>query len=173
MTASELVTVLPDAEAAVGIWFDLERALEGKNGYGGDVAEIYAYRLLPEKHLNPFILGESATNEIAAIAARNLTWIVRHFIELHRDIEIGIESGPREFRPIDLTAEAFPPFSHRIHIRVSQERRVRRAFVEKLLTLRNAMRDAREVMPRYEFERWIIATVDLLRELGARDSEIA
>ena len=32
---------------ALGVWHELELALAGKNGYGGDVAEICAYRLVP------------------------------------------------------------------------------------------------------------------------------
>lgn len=32
---------------ALDIWSELWQAYYGKNGYGGDVAEIYAYRLMP------------------------------------------------------------------------------------------------------------------------------
>ena len=32
---------------ALSLWSDLEDAYHGKHGYGGDVAEIYVYRLMP------------------------------------------------------------------------------------------------------------------------------
>src|SRR4029077_10071158 len=35
-------------DAVLGIWSELEAARLGKNGYGSTVAEIYAYRLIPE-----------------------------------------------------------------------------------------------------------------------------
>jgi hypothetical protein len=157
---------LPDAESSIGIWYDLERALEGTNGYGGDVAEIYAYRLLPGA--SPVIVAKYGDAHTAALAAHNLTWLVRHFVGMHEDIEIGLENGPREFRPIDLRTEEFPPFSHRIHIRVSQERRIRGAFASKLLELRNRMNESATAMPVPEYDRWFAVTSDLLQALGAK-----
>ena len=155
---------LPDAESSIGIWFDLERALEGKNGYGGDVAEIYAYRLVPGGIAKATSAADA--EEMAPVAARNLTWLVRRFVELHEDIEIGIENGPREFRPIDLRTEELPPFSHRIHIRVSQERRIRSALAAELLELRNHMNESATAMPMPEYDRWFAVTADLLQALG-------
>jgi len=164
-------TDLPSAESAVGVWFDLERALEGTNGYGGNVAEIYAYRLLPEPSTLAISAGDPLLQERAAgLAARNLTWLVRHFVGLHEGVEIGIENGPREFRRIDLRSEEFPPFLHRMHIQVSKASRIRLALAKELLALRNRIRDAgvlsngRDAI--VDFEQWVDATKDLLGALG-------
>ncbi len=35
------------------VWSDLESAYHGRNDFGGDVAEIYFYRLQPLDVLNP------------------------------------------------------------------------------------------------------------------------
>ena len=32
---------------ALGLWSDLEQAYHGTNSYGGDEAELYLYRLMP------------------------------------------------------------------------------------------------------------------------------
>ena len=119
------------ADAALGVWYDLERALAGKNGYGGDVAEIYAYRLVPrrlrDKTDPAFITGATEAEEQAAkveaahVAGVNMTRILRHFAELHERVLFAI-AGRDGFRPLDLSSEEFPPFDWRVQLRVSQGR---------------------------------------------------
>lgn len=100
------------AEDAVGVWHDLERALAGKNGYGGDVAEIYAYRLARP------LLRSPKDEAQARVAGVNMTRLLRHFLELHEGAVVSLEE--REgFRPLDLAAEEFPPFDWRVHLRLS------------------------------------------------------
>jgi hypothetical protein len=169
-------TDLPSVEESVGIWYELERALEGKNGYGGDVAEIYAYRLLPrgvaEIRELSWISSEAeaksraAEAEMARLAAKNLTLLVRRFVELHADVEIGIEIDPRQFRVIDPRVEALQPFLHRIHIRVTRATRIRRALASELRTLWDCLKDVHALLPEgFDFARWSLATKDLIAAL--------
>lgn len=119
------------ADAALGVWYDLERALAGKNGYGGDVAEIYAYRLVPRRRMDKtdpsFITRATEAEEHAAkeelmrVAGTNMTRILRHFAKLHERVIFSIEE--REgWRPLDLRYEEFPAFAWRVQLRVSQGR---------------------------------------------------
>jgi hypothetical protein len=97
----------------LNVWADLEAALYGRNGYGGTVAEIYAYRC---------VNGETAAFEKIAIAntivaGKNLTEILRRFMKHHQCV-VGIETRPREFTPIDLDLMPIGAFDHRIHLEV-------------------------------------------------------
>jgi hypothetical protein len=153
-----------DLDQALGVWFDLERALEGKNGYGGDVAEIYAYRLVPPRFQHRSTVD--AAEELAPLVGRNMTRLLRRFVELHEGAEIGIEDGPREFRAIDLRAEDFPPFAHRVHVRVTRVPQVRREFAIDLTTLWRRARDIGAHLPQPDFGTWDSATKFLLLALG-------
>jgi len=96
----------------LGVWCDLESALAGKNGFGGDVAEIYAYRLVPSSQRH-----HPQDAEAASVAGKNMTRLLRRFVDLHEAV-VAIEA--REgFRLIDLASEEFPPFLWRVHLRVS------------------------------------------------------
>lgn len=151
-------------EQVLGVWHDLERALEGKNGYGGNVAEIYAYRLLSPGPRHP--LSDLPEEDQARIAAANLTNILRQFVDLHEGAEIGIEDGPREFRGIDPRKEDFPPFVHRVHVCVSDDKQVRDAFARKLLALWDRAHEIDAKLPQPDFTAWTGATKNLLLALG-------
>jgi hypothetical protein len=111
----------------LGVWQELELALAGKNGYGGDVAEIYAYRLVPTS------LRHHPQDEAQAqIAGRNMTFILRRFAESHEGAVVAIQHSRDEFRALDL-AQDFPAFDWRVHLRVTQERpRAARASTQKV-----------------------------------------
>jgi len=147
-------------DQALGVWHDLEQALAGKNGYGGDVAEIYAYRLMPPSFKRSSTVQMEAQ---APVVGRNLTRILRHFVELHEGVEIGIEEGRREFRAIDPHTEDHPPFSHRVHLRVSQDKRARAVFARELRALWHR---ANEIELPSAFCTWSGATTDLLVAIG-------
>ena len=104
---------------AHGVWCELELALAGKNGYGGDVAEIYAYRLVPGGA--SAIANASKTEEQARLAGKNMTILLRGFADLHEGVVISIQESRGDFRRLDL-AQDFPPFDWRVHLRVSQPR---------------------------------------------------
>lgn len=111
----------PDADlpidATIGVWRDLECALAGKNGFGGDVAEIYAYRLVPGG-VKAFPGPASKSPELAILAGKNLTRIVKHFSDLHH-AHVAIKEN-HGFRTIDLGCEELPPFDWRVHLRVTR-----------------------------------------------------
>lgn len=102
---------------------DLLEALEGKNGFGGDVAEIYVYRLKP--------LDGGSTSAL-------LYTICRHFERDHK-AKIQIQLGKDEFRDLgDWLVNALN--DHRWHVRVQKveeepEENLPRVTVHDLLTL--------------------------------------
>ena len=157
---------LPDLDAAIGVWHDLDRALAGKNGYGGDVAEIYAYRLVPPRLRQRNTVEEA--EEQAPLAGRNLTQILRRFADLHEGTAFEIEEGRGVFVAIDLVegGAGCPAFSHRIHLRVSNVSRARRQLADGLLALWNRARDLEALLPQPDFTAWSGATKDLLIALG-------
>jgi len=110
----------PSVDDAIGVWHDLERALAGKNGYGGDVAEIYAYLLLPggAKALASSLASAPKTDEPALLAGKNMTRLLRRFTALHH-AHVALEEQ-EGFRTIDLGCEDFPPFDWRVHVRVTR-----------------------------------------------------
>jgi hypothetical protein len=83
---------------ALSVWSDLEQAYFGKNGFGGDTAEIYAYRLQPynpSAHLNETVIGEKAKREQAVIAGSNLFFLLRTFMKM-RDCYIEVDGEDPE-----------------------------------------------------------------------------
>lgn len=121
---------------AIGVWHDLETALAGKSGYGGDVVEIYAYRLMSDRlrrATDPRVATESSAGETLALkaeaaraAGKNLTQILRHFTDLHPGVVFAYDERGCH-RPINLASEEIPPFEWRIHLQVTQIRNGARA----------------------------------------------
>lgn len=72
---------------AVGVWDELVNAYHGRNGYGGQTAEIYSYRLeeySPSIHrcagqIPDFLLEDAI--KIATEAAQNLLELIKLFQE--------------------------------------------------------------------------------------------
>jgi hypothetical protein len=100
---------------ALGVWSELEQAYYGDNGYGGDTAEIYAYRLQsynPSASLMPqeSEFGFQAKQEQAELAGKSLYSLIKKFCEL-RDCSIEVESADPEI----LLRECLV---HRCHVRV-------------------------------------------------------
>jgi hypothetical protein len=146
---------------ALSVWHDLERALEGTNGYGGDVAEIYAFRLVPPR------LKGCTVEERSRVAGRNLTCLLRQFANLHeKGVEFEIETTRGAFRPIDPHKEDFPPFDHRVHLRVSQDAHIRTTFAKELLALWGRAHAIDAKLPQPDFTAWSGTTKDLLLALG-------
>ena len=71
---------------------------------------------------------------------------------------------------IDPRTEAFPPFLHRIHIRVSRAVQVRRGIASELRPLWERAKDVRALLPEADFARWSLATKDLLDALDEETS---
>jgi hypothetical protein len=114
---------------ALEIWDELRDCLEGKNRYGGDTAEIYAYRLSKE-HLPLFAqqqqqegYGDEAEFQIAA----SLTNLVQLFCATHDCIAIiecsGVAhnlTGQVRIFPQAGRGGSVPPFCHRAHVTISR-----------------------------------------------------
>jgi hypothetical protein len=144
---------LPAADA-IGVWYDLERALAGRNGYGGDVAEIYAYRL------TRMLLHDPHNEEQAGIAGKNMTRLLHYFLELHEGAIVSIEDRDG-FRPLDLATEEFPPFGWRVHLRVTQAGKPKPAF-----SIHDLRKTLAETVERAEV---LTAMLDELAQLRAKD----
>ncbi len=105
---------------ALEIWSELWQAYFGKNGFGGDTAEIYAYRLMPD---HPgFEMNEKDKNqrETGLQTARSLYSLLKKFskenqclIEIMKTREEGREIGPWFTQR---------PFFHRCHVRVTKKK---------------------------------------------------
>ena len=78
---------------ALSLWTDLMQAEHGCNGFGGDTAEIYAYRLQPcNPSAKPPLCGEigiNAAREQGLIASRNLYEILSHFRD-ERGVDVHV-----------------------------------------------------------------------------------
>jgi hypothetical protein len=99
---------------ALGVWSELEQAYYGDNGYGGDTAEIYAYRI---QSYSPSALiplesgfGAKAREEQANQAGKSLYKLIKKFCEL-RECSIEVESADPEILLRD-------GLFHRCHVRV-------------------------------------------------------
>lgn len=111
---------------ALSIWSDLESAFFGKNGFGGDTAEIYIYRA---QRYTPSLSGADPANVMAydfSISANNvreaydnaneaLCLLFQHFAETR---EAYIEVDGRALGDWLKTAR----YTHRIHVRVTPSR---------------------------------------------------
>jgi len=82
---------------ALSVWSDLEAALRGEHGYGGHVAEIYVYRLMPRSPaVDRWESGDrgstwtEAAMEAFARANEDLRDLCVHFEET-RGAEISVE----------------------------------------------------------------------------------
>lgn len=99
-------------EQVLSVWSDLESAYHGKNDFGGDVVEIYFYRLQPFDVLNP-VPGGSTADRYAARAA--LISICRLFSEMRKAI-VTIDG----FQVFNVSTDDLGP--QRAHVRVERIR---------------------------------------------------
>lgn len=69
---------------AVVLWDELRNAMEGKHGFGGDTAEIYAYTIMPNSP------GPKKYSEDIMRAAISLVGIIDMFRERYPDTKVLI-----------------------------------------------------------------------------------
>jgi hypothetical protein len=98
---------------ALSIWDDLWLAYSGKHPFGGDTAEIYAYRLMPYSPLATLGIGDLSAKEFANAchARKSLATLLWKFEVEH---DCGIEVDGLDISIWHTTAE----FSHRCHVKV-------------------------------------------------------
>lgn len=114
---------------ALDVWSDLMAALYGENKYGGDIAEIYLYRLMTfsptlassfeqgviERDMNNGGIRGEWLCEIVDNANTALHDLLVHFAKQH---EAAIEVSGRELGEWLKTAR----FTHRVHVKVTSLR---------------------------------------------------
>lgn len=102
----------------LGIWEELYDCMLDRNGYGGTVAEIYMFRLMP---YNPLLRLEDRTSEVAkeayAAANRSLYEVCKLFEE-HHEVTVRFEGNHSLEILIDTPDD---PFHHRVHIEVKKK----------------------------------------------------
>jgi hypothetical protein len=82
---------------ALSIWTDLEQALRGEHAFGGDVAEIYIYRLLPAEAFRPGGMRVDVVSDKLVLDAANESFhdLLLHFqTTRHASIDIQVWDGP-------------------------------------------------------------------------------
>lgn len=103
------------------VWVELEKALHGENSFGGDTAEIYAYRLMPHSpsfaHANPTGMVLETKQEIQREAAEALAAIAKEF-EQRYSVEILIDEETVDDW-VEFHAESF---GHRCLVQVLSHR---------------------------------------------------
>lgn len=108
----------------LALWSELNDAYHGKNGYGGDTAELYAYRFdtyAPTRHGsdghagNPSIADD---NEANAERARRLYDLLTLFSKLS-DCVVSVNGRPG--RKVGKWMLAMR-FDHRVHVQVTHKR---------------------------------------------------
>jgi hypothetical protein len=106
-------------QQALSIWSDLEAAYYRRNGFGGDTAEIYMYRLMPrcpggEESLagRKCDLFDDMAKELISNANKALYSLLKHFAEV-RNVNIEVYDNP--LGPWLKHAD----YSHRVHVKVT------------------------------------------------------
>jgi hypothetical protein len=102
---------------ALDIWSELRQAYYGKNGFGGDEAEIYAYTLMPNvPTLNFKGITFDVQNQVAyQNAKRSLYALIIKFIQYH-DCKITVLIDGESLTHWMETEV----FDHRCHVKVIQ-----------------------------------------------------
>ena len=110
-------------DQALVLWASLEDCYNDRSSYGGTVAEIYAYTVLPfrpsfandpMKALASPMIGEDS-KKLVQHGAEALVQVVERFCE-HRNCIAWIdEKNPREWLEED------QPYVHRCHIKINHK----------------------------------------------------
>ncbi len=115
---------------ALSLWGDLVSAYHGKNGFGGRVAEIYAYRLMgyspsvatylarPSDYPLGSYVRKNAIEELQKAAA-SLRQLIEHFEGTYTR-KVVVKTSEGDVRATDWLKAHW--FDHRIHIEVTEEK---------------------------------------------------
>lgn len=94
------------------LWSELTEAYHGVNGFGGNTAEIYAYRFQAFSPMAHWHKSEKDVEAIERKAARQLYALLMLFLEYHESARIFVDD-----RLIGKWV-AEMRFNHRVHIRI-------------------------------------------------------
>lgn len=100
----------------VGIWDELRDAMEGKNGFGGDTAEIYAYRLMPNSPSQ--VLTREGNKEDIVRASKSLVEIIDMFRETYGGNFLINGINYRQWQK-----KYGQTFDHRVHVQFKKNRK--------------------------------------------------
>ena len=92
------------------LWSELEQCYHGKNGYGGDTAEIYAYRLMRNNPLSQHPRAEEEARREDAKQAGMILYDLLHLFARERHCSIKVNGGG--------LACLKDGFDHRVHVQV-------------------------------------------------------
>lgn len=104
----------------VELWGELVEAYLGKNGYGGDVAELYAYRFASRSPAAAAGVKKAVYGQ-AIQARRSLHALLYWFAERYPS-DILIDD-----KPLSADHGLVCPFEHRVHVTIRHRRRKSRA----------------------------------------------
>lgn len=93
------------------LWAELVEAWHGVNGFGGDTAEIYAYRFQAYSPFAHWHHDEEKLGEIGLQSARQLYELLTMF-KVRHDCRIIVDG-----KPLGAWLKKFP-FNHRVHVRI-------------------------------------------------------
>jgi hypothetical protein len=106
---------------AMDVWGDLVEAYHGVNGYGGNVAEVYCYRLQPHNPTADQVSDSTLCRDAARLRAlnanRSLHSLIVLFLETYADARVKLYG--RKFGPWLRRSDE----DHRWHIEVSRNGR--------------------------------------------------
>jgi hypothetical protein len=109
---------------ALGIYDELVNAYYNKNGYGGNIAEIYVYRFLPysstyEKTWNNDTgIFKDNNIELETDAFKSFYEIIKEFLQ-HHNSSITINGMNLEESYKVFVTDKTQRFSHRVHVEVN------------------------------------------------------
>jgi len=115
-------------DQALDVWSELVFAYLGKNGFGGDTAEIYIYRLCPQnptidlatKEFKETRVYQDAYKEHYQTANRALYELLRKFAH-DFSCKVEIVMNQHETIPIGSWFYKGELFDHRVHVKVRKK----------------------------------------------------
>jgi hypothetical protein len=108
---------------ALSIWSELWQAYYGKNGYGGDTAEIYAYRVMPYEpvvagaNMKDFRETETFKRSSRAAYAKATNSLVNLLIKFE-SADCHLEVNGKSIR--EWAEKEY--FDHRCHVKVNHKK---------------------------------------------------
>ncbi len=114
---------LPDIRPSefVALWCELDDAYYGKNGYGGDTAELYAYRFevyCPTRHGVAGRAGTASPTDWMEAFAKNASRLLDLLTLFASVRDCFVLIGERKIGKWVLAMQ----FDHRVHVRVQRKR---------------------------------------------------
>jgi hypothetical protein len=118
-----LVMSILDVSATqiMGLWEQLLQCVHGTNSYGGSVAEIYLYTVMPRDPYTEHNRESEHAREAFAAANQTLYDLCRMF-EKRNGVRLAMFEGWDKTQSLDrLIATPHDPWTHRVHIGMARD----------------------------------------------------